>query len=85
MAEVEIRRWVFDGARGHAHLEIDKRRASVYFRTEEAGGQQPQSAVDDGAMPIWLWDGDRDEPTLSPSIRMFGAHFHIRDGEVVSA
>ncbi len=37
------------------------------------------------ALPIWGWNGDRDRPTLIPSIdcsRVCGWHGHIVDGEL---
>lgn len=83
MTDVEIDGWDFD--RSCVYLDIDGKRGEAHFRTEEDGGQRSQEKVDDGAMPVWCWDGDRENPTLSPSIRMFGAHFYIRDGEVVLA
>lgn len=79
---VSIREWDFE--HGVVHLDVGDRRATIAFRTAAEGGQRAESAVEAGQVPIWAWDGDRDEPTLSPSIRLSDAHFHIRDGEIVA-
>lgn len=37
----------------------------------------------DGRTPSWIWNGDRDKPTLQPSIRDVGScfyHGHITEG-----
>lgn len=83
MSDVQIDRWDFEN--GFAYGTAGGKRIAIPFRTGEEGGQRPKADVEDGAMPIWEWDGDEDEPTLSPSVRMFDAHFHVRDGEVVPA
>lgn len=43
--------------------------------------------VGDGKRPAsWRWDGDRDRPTLSPSINCIGCwHGYIRAGKIVNA
>lgn len=79
--DVTIDQWDFET--GFAYGEIDGKRIAIPFRTADDGGQRPKAEVEEGAMPIWQWDGDREEPTLSPSVRMLGAHFHVKNGEVV--
>jgi len=85
MTDVEIREWSFEPEHGPPKvlLLVGGKRAPIHFRTGENGGQRDKKAVEDGEFPIWEWDGDRDAPTLSPSIDIWGAHFHIKDGDVV--
>lgn len=80
MPDIQIDQWDFES--GFAYGSVDGKAITIPFRTAEDGGKRPEEEVEDGAMPCWEWDGDEDAPTLSPSIRMFDAHFHIRDGEV---
>lgn len=82
---IEILNWDFDKDLPRVYLSIDGKRAVVHFRTEENGGQRPKKRVQEGALPIWCWDGDREEPTLEPSIQMWDAHFFIEDGEIEPA
>jgi hypothetical protein len=85
VSEVAVKRWDFDSSLPRVYLTIGGQSAVAHFRTEADGGQRPKEAVQDGAFPIWQWDGDRDEPTLSPSLQIWDAHFHIQGGEVVPA
>lgn len=81
MADVKVCNWVFDGARGHVHIEIEGQRTTIVFEHEDRW--EPN---EHGRGPTtWSWDGDREAPTLSPSIDHPDAHFHIEDGEVVPA
>lgn len=36
------------------------------------GPHGPRVAGDPGTRPLWTWNGDRERPTLSPSIRVQG-------------
>ena len=40
-----------------------------------------------GTSPCWVWNGDMEKPSVSPSIRVKSrdrvCHFFIRDGEIV--
>jgi len=42
---------------------------------------------DDGrtsdSFAVWSWNGNRDEPTLSPSVDLSDFHGHVVDGEFV--
>lgn len=81
MAEVTLLNWIFDGARGHVHVDIDGTPSTIVFEHEDRW--EPNQ--DEPGLTTWCWDGDREEPTLSPSIKMHDAHFHIRDGEIEAA
>ena len=36
--------------------------------------------------PVWKWDGNKDKPTLTPSINIIGVwHGWLRDGKLVTA
>lgn len=85
MSDIEIVEWKFDPDLPRVWIDIDGKKAICHFRTEEDGGQRDEELVEDGLFPIWEWDGDREEPTLEPSLRIWGVHFHIKDGEVVPA
>ena len=40
----------------------------------------------DNTKPVWQWDGDRNFPTLTPSINVIGRwHGWLREGQLVTA
>lgn len=81
MADIIICNWVFDGGRGHVHVEIDGQRQTFIFEHENRWEPNDEGS----GLTTWKWDGDREAPTLSPSIDHPDAHFYIRDGAVVDA
>lgn len=45
------------------------------------GRDVPESGRDSNSFAVWNWDGDHDEPTLSPSIDLSDFHGHVVNGE----
>lgn len=46
------------------------------------GGSVPSGGASEKPYAVWWWDGDREEPTLKPSVDVGDMHIHLRDGEV---
>lgn len=47
------------------------------------GEDVPKSGDEKRRYGIWNWNGNKTEPTLSPSIAIGDMHVHLEDGEAI--
>lgn len=47
------------------------------------GRNVPSDGAEGKGYGVWSWNGDKESPTLTPSINIADFHISVRDGEVV--
>lgn len=81
----EIGDWYIDEAMGRTQIFICYPVPSIYPDTP-ANKDFVRIPVTGTQEPKWDWDGNRDKPTLTPSINVIGRwHGWLRGGELITA